>query len=365
MILPESIKSSLIALPGIGLGAAVAVLIVGYSSEEHAVLNSQLEIYSELSPEQQKMLKASFAEFSIQTDDRKQEIVALHETVQKDPELKDGLEKYFSWWSSLSQSEWDSFPAMDRAQQIAFVKSRINKQSEAEKTVVVDFGSFGQTSLQPLHLTVEECVEIITDSLKETAIPEDISGELELLKSTEHRALELSLWIFSHYREHPDQKALAVQSEKLRESVLANVSDMAWKQQFEQIVKENTNKVFLPFWLHRNLLVILDQSTMTLGNRLMQEFPVSDAEIVQAFVSLEDKSRHHSLMTMPSAEARTRLEFLAQSFREQTPEQKLLTKFIAFARERQPVIGALTFGLGSRGTQGRDTNAPPRRRDNE
>ncbi|HQZ67264.1 MAG TPA: hypothetical protein PLY87_19370 [Planctomycetaceae bacterium] len=365
MSFPESIKSSVIALLGLGLGAAAAVSVVGYSSEEHAVLSSQLERYGELSPEQQKILKASFAEFSIQTDERRQELVAMHETVRKDPELKDGLEKYFFWWSSLSQSEWDSFPEMDRAQQIAFVKSRINKPTETEKIIVVDFGSFGQTSLQPLHLTVEECVKIITDSLKETAIPEEISDELGLLKSAEHRALELSLWIFQHYRQQPDQKALAVQSEKLRESVLANISDMAWKRQFEQIVKENANKVFLPFWLHRNLLVILDQSTMALGNRLMKEFPVSDAEIVKAFVSLEDKSRHHALMTMPSAEARTRLEFLAQSSREQTPEQKLLVKFIAFARERQRVIGALTFGLGSRGTQGRDANTPPHRRDNE
>ena len=64
--------------------------------------------------------------------------------------------------------------------------------------------------------------------------------------------------------------------------------------------------------MFRNLLVIFDQSTMTLGNRLTKQFPVSEEEIVSAFVSLTDKDRQHSLMVMPSDEARMRLEFLAQ-----------------------------------------------------
>ena len=365
MNLPGTLKSLLIGLLGVAIGAAAAVSIVGYSSEEHAVLSSQLDRFRKLSPEQQKVVKASFAEFSIQPDERRQEIMALHETIQKDPDLKDGLEKYFSWWSSLSQSEWDSFPEMNREQQIAFVRARINKRTETEKTIVVDFAVWGQTSLQPLHLTVEECVKIITDSLKDTTVSQETADELKMLKSSEHRALLQSLWMFEHFRDHPDRQALAVLSEKTRASVLTNVSDDEWKQQFQQIVAENSNKGFLPFWLIRNLLVILDQSTMALGDRLTKEFPVSETEIVTAFVSLEDKSRQQSLMTMPSAEARTRLEFLAQSFREQTPEQKLLVKFIAFARERERVIGALTFGLGFRETRGGDGNPPPRRRDNE
>jgi hypothetical protein len=343
----------------IALGSAAAVAVVGSSSKEHALLNSRLAEYRELREDQRKMVKASFAEFSIQPDDRKREIIALYEAVQKDPKLKDGLERYFAWWSSLSQSEWDSFPEMSREQQIGFAKARINKQTEAEKTIVVDFADWGQTSLQPLHLTIDECGQIITDSLKDTQIPPEIADEVQQLKLAEHRSLALSLWLFERFRIDPDR----VQSERTLKAVLTNVSDAAWKAEFEQIIADNSEKSFFRFWILRNLLVILDQSTMTLGNRLTKQFSVSEEEIVAAFVNLGDKSRQHSLMIMPSDEASTRLEFLAQSSRAQTPEQKLLVEFIAFARDRQRIIGAISFGLGNRSPQNGSDGQPPRGRD--
>ena len=354
-----------VLIPGvcIALGSATAVAVVGSSSQEHALLNSRLAEYRELREDQRKMVKASFAEFSIQTDDRKREIIALYEAVQKDPKLKDGLEKYFAWWSSLSQSEWDSFPEMSREHQIGFAKARINKQTETEKTIVVDFADWGQTSLQPLHLTIDECGQIIADSLKDLQLPPEIADEVQQLKSSEHRSLALSLWLFERFRIDPDRDARRVQSEKIQKAVLANVSDAAWKAEFEQIIADNTEKSFFRFWILRNLLVILDQSTMALGNRLTKQFPVSEDEIIAAFVNLGDKSRQHSLMIMPSDEASTRLEFLAQSSRAQTPEQKLLVKFVAFARDRQRIIGAIIFGLGNRPSQNGSGGQPPRGRD--
>ena len=354
-----------VLIPGvcIALGGATAVAVVGSSSQEHALLNSRLAEYRELREDQRKMVKASFAEFSIQTDDRKREIIALYEAVQKDPKLKDGLEKYFAWWSSLSQSEWDSFPEMSREHQIGFAKARINKQTETEKTIVVDFADWGQTSLQPLHLTIDECGQIIADSLKDLQLPPEIADEVQQLKSSEHRSLALSLWLFERFRIDPDREARTVQSEKILKAVLANVSDAAWNAEFEQIIADNTEKSFFRFWILRNLLVILDQSTMALGNRLTKQFPVSEDEIIAAFVNLGDKSRQHSLMIMPSDEASTRLEFLAQSSRAQTPEQKLLVKFVAFARDRQRIIGAIIFGLGNRPSQNGSGGQPPRGRD--
>ena len=68
-------------------------------------------------------------------------------------------------------------------------------------------------------------------------------------------------------------------------------------------------------------------------------------------------------MVMPSDEASTRLEFLAQSSRAQTPEQKLLVKFIAFARDHQRIIGGIIFGSGTRPPQNGNGGPPPRGRD--
>ncbi len=356
-----------LVIPGvcISLGCAAAVAVVGSSSEDHDLLNSRLNEFCALKPDQQKMVKASFAEFSVQTDNRKREIIALHEAVRNDPKLKNGLERYFAWWSSLSQSEWDSFPAMSREQQIAFAKARINKPTETEKTVVVDFADWGQTSLQPLHLTIEECGQIITDSLKNTQIPPDIADQVQQLKSPEHRSLALSLWLFDKFRSDPDRDARAAQSDGILKAVLANVSDDAWKDQFQQIVADNSEKSFFRFWMFRNLLVIFDQSTMALGNRLTKQFPVSEDEIVAAFVGLEDKSRQYSLMVMPSDQASASLELLAQSSRAQTPEQKLLVKFIGFARDRQRVIGAIIFGLGNPRPQNGNGGPPVREQDSK
>ena len=356
-----------IAMPTVGLaiGCAGAIAFVGASSEEHSLLKSRLHEFSDLDTDQQKMVKASYAEFSLQTQDRKSEINALNQAVQADPELNQALERYSDWWSSLSRSEWDSFPGMTREQQIAFAKARINKRADSSAVVIVEFTGWGQTSLQPLHLTLDECERIITLSLREIQIPDAVSAEVNQLRSPEHRSLAYSLWQFDEFQHSADRETLSLRSEKILKSVLANVSDDAWRMQFEKIIEENSDRKFFKFWELQNLLVILKQSTMVLGNRLTKEFPVSEDEIVAAFVSLEDKERQHSLMTKPSDEARTQLELLAQLNRAQTPEQKLLVKFMAFARDRQRLIGAILFQLGDRQRRNNDSVPPQTPRDQD
>lgn len=359
MNLLQFAKSMVIPAVGLAIGCIGAVAFVGTNSEEHSLLKSRLREFSDLDTDQQKMVKASHAEFSLQTKARKSEINALNQAVQADPELNQALERYSDWWSSLSRSEWDSFPGMTREQQIAFAKARINKRAESSAVAIVEFTGWGQTSLQPLHLTLEECERIITLSLRDIKIPDAVSAEVNLLHSPEHRSLAYSLWLFDELQHSAGREALVLQSQKILSSVLANVSDDSWRMQFEEIIEENSDRRFFKFWVFQNLLVILKQSTMVLGNRLTKEFPVSEEEIVAAFVSLEDKDRQHSLMTMPSDESRTRLEFLAQLNRAQTPEQKLLVKFIAFARDRQRMIGAITFQLGDRERRNNDNNIVP------
>ena len=365
MTLLQFVKHTVIPVTGLAIGCAGAVAIVGASSEEHTFLKSRLHEFTSLDAEQQKAVKASYAEFSLQTKDRRNEIVDLYQAVEADPELHQALERYSDWWSSLSRSEWDSFPGMTREQQIAFAKARINRQAESSTAVIVEFSGWGQTSLQPLHLTLDECERIITLSLQDVEIPDDVSLEINQLHSSEHRSLACSLWLFDQFQHSTDRDALVLQGEKILKSVLNNVGDDEWRVQFRKIIDGNSDRRFFKFWVFQNLLVILKQSTMVLGNRLTKEFPVSEEEIVAAFVSMEDKARQHSLMTMPSDEARTRLEFLAQLNRAQTPEQKLLVKFIAFARDRQRIIGAITFQLGDRQRRNSEIVPPQSPRDQD
>jgi hypothetical protein len=365
MSLLQFAKSTVIPVVGLAIGCAGAIAIVGTSSEEHALLKKRHHEFRMLDAEQQKTVKASHAEYSLQTRDRQNEIVTLNQAVEADPELKKALERYSGWWSSLSRSEWESFPAMTREQQIEFARARINKQAESSAAVVVEFSGWGQTLLQPLHLTLDECERIISLSLRDVQIPDEVSTEFNQLQSPEHRSLACSLWLFDQFQHSTDRVALVLQGEKILKSVLASVSDDAWRIQFEKIIAENSERKFFKIWAFQNLLVILKQSTMVLGNRLTQEFPVSEEEIVSAFVNLEDKERQHSLMTMPSDDARTTLESLAQLNRAQTPEQKLLVKFVAFARDRQRIIGRITFQLGDRQRRNNETAPPQSPRDQD
>ena len=88
---------------------------------------------------------------------------------------------------------------------------RLHKTSESEKTIVVDFADWGQTSMQPLHLTIDECGKIITDSLRDTPVPPEITDEIQQLQLPEHRSLALALWLFDRFRNNMDRAALAVQ----------------------------------------------------------------------------------------------------------------------------------------------------------
>ena len=353
MSLIQSLKGIVVPFTGVALGGAFAVIVVGASSQEHTLLTARLDEFQNLKLDQQKLVKASHAEFSRQTEERRREIIALHNAVQENPELNTAMERYSSWWSSLSQAEWDSFPAMDREQQIAFAKARIDKRAGSAAVVIVEFSGWGQTKLQPLHLTFDECKRIVTLFLRDTPIPPDIATEVRQLRSIEHRSLAYSLWLFDQFQNSSDREALLQRSEQVLMSILENVQDEAWSEPFGQIVAEYSDRSFFKFWMCQNLLVILKESTMVLGNRLTKEFPVSEDEILKSFVSMDDKQRQYSLMVMPSNEARQRLEFLSQMNRAQTPEQKLLVKFISFARERERIIGAITFQLGNR------PNTPP------
>ena len=175
MSLLQFAKNTIIPALGLAMGCAGAVAIVGATSEERTLLKNRLHEFSDLDAGQQKMVKASYAEFALQTKDRKSEILALNQAVQADPELQLALDRYSDWWSSLSQSDWDSFPGMTREQQIAFAKARINKRAESS-AVVVEFSGWGQTSLRPLHLTLDECERIITLSLHDIQIPDAVSA---------------------------------------------------------------------------------------------------------------------------------------------------------------------------------------------
>ena len=335
-------------VPGVCIlcGAAGGVLVWGGQSEDRVALTQQLEKFRALDSEQQHSVRLSFADLNAQSESRKAAINSVHTTVQKDPALRDTLERYYTWWSALNQSEWDAFQEMNPADRLSFAQSRINAHSDPSKQIVVKFGG----PLPPLHMTFEEFGRIIGEALSDLEKPPSLQDELNALSSEQHRTLRLALWIFDNFKNQRDPAAAERRGKLLQSAILNNVSDQAWKTRFATTLEANSGKPYGQGWVFMTLFSILGTATMTLGEDLHEEFPVTDQQIKDAFASLEDKVLQQSLMTMPAEEATTRLQFLGQTAGDQTPEEQLLVRFIDFTKERERILRFATFGFGGPGS---------------
>ncbi len=340
-------------------GAVGSVLVWGGESEDRVALNRQLEKFRALDEEQQHAVRRSFADFNGQSETRKAAINSVHRTVQQDPALRDTLESYYTWWSALGQSEWDSFQEMNLEDRLTFARSRMNTEFDSAKQIVVDFPGPVSSRLPPLHMTFEEFGRIIGQAIADVERPQLLQGELQALSSEQHRTLRLALWMFETFRNQRDASEAERRGKLLHSAVRNNVSDTVWKARFKSTLESLSGKPYERGWMFMTLLSVLSTATMTLGEDLHDQFPVTDQQIKEAFASLEDKELQQSLMTMPADEARTRLQFLAQSVGDQTPEEQLLIKYIEFAKERERILRFATFGFGGPGSFQPDRDRGP------
>lgn len=350
------ISEWLLPLVCILCGAAGSVLVWGSESEDRVALNRQLGKFLALDDEQQQAVRRGFADFSAQSETRKAVINSVHYTVQQDPALRATLESYYTWWSALDQSEWDAYQEMNTADRLTFARSRMNTESDPAKQIVVEFPGPVSSRLPPLHMTFEEFGRIIAEALNETERPQSLQDELQALSSEQHRTLRLALWVFETFPNQRDAGEAERRGKLLHSAVRNNVSDTIWKARFKATLESMSGKPYERGWMFMTLLSVLSTATVTLGEDLHDQFPVTDQQIKEAFASLEDKELQQSLMTMSADEARTRLQFLAQSVGDQTPEEQLLLRYIRFAKDRERILRFATFGFGGPGQFEPDRN---------
>ena len=330
-------------------GAAGSVLVWGGESEDRVALNRQLEKFRALDDEQQQAVRRSFADFSAQSETRKSAINSVHRTVQQDPALRATIESYYTWWSALDQSEWDAFQEMNAEDRLTFARSRMNTEPDPAKQIVVEFPGPVSSRLPPLHMTFEEFGRIIAEALENTERPQSLQDEMRELSTEQHRTLRLALWVFETFPNQRDASEAERRGKLLHSAVRNNVSDTVWKARFKATLESLSGKPYERGWMFMTLLSVLSTATTTLGEDLHDQFPVTDQQIKDAFASLEDKELQQSLMTMPADEARTRLQFLAQSMGDRTPEEQLLIRYIRFAKDREKILRFTTFGFGGPG----------------
>ena len=346
-----SFRVSTVLIPAVCLlsGAIGAVMVWGRSSEERIQLTRRLNEFSQLTDEQQHMIRLSNADFHHQSGARRSEITAIFELTRENPQLRKTLDHYNAWWSSLSPEDWDRFREMSPDERLAFVQSGWTNFQQPQQEITIEFPGRDATRMPTLQLTFDEYARIISEAHAAVKKPESLEKELAALSSEKHRALRLTLWTFDNFPAVRDTGEMSQRGQQFVTAILKNARDEVWKKQFNATLSELSGRPFERAWLFMTIFTILEKATVTLGDHLREEFPVTQRQIIDAFASLQDKALQRSLMVMPADEARTRLELLAQTGNAQSPEQRLLAEYNRFAKDRGRIMRTL-FGFGGPGS---------------
>ena len=354
MSLVRTIQVVLLPTTCLLFGACLSIFIWGRSSDERAYLSKQLQEFQSLETEQKDNVRKSYALLKSMPARKQTEIEQIHQQTRANPELLQTMNRYFEWWSSLSQAEWDSFEDLSAEERLAFVKSRWRKSTEATpEEIVVEFTGPSSVRMPTLRLSFADFWSIISETVPNEDRDDALRKELEQLKSDKHRSLLLTLSIFERFSDPNQRRELEQPGELMKAAMLRHIDDEAWLARFRSMVHDLDRKPFARAWMFMTASSVLDRATIVLGDDLRKQFPVTSEQIVEAFESLPDKtdadkSFQRALMTMPSDEARKRLELLAQTTRNQSPEQQLVNRYNKFIRDRQLFLRR-QFGFGGPG----------------
>jgi hypothetical protein len=354
MSLVRTAQAVLLPVVCLLFGACLSIFMWGRSSDERAYLSKQLQEFQSLETEQKDNVRKSYAMLKSMPARKQTEIEQIHQQTRANPELLQTMNRYFEWWSSLSQAEWDSFEELSAEERLAFVKSRWRKSTEATpEEIVVEFTGPSSVRMPTLRLSFADYWSIISETVPNEDRDDALRKELEQLKSDKDRALLLTLSIFERFSDPNQRRELEQSGELLKAAMLRHIDDEAWLARFRSMVHDLDRKPFARAWMFMTASSVLDRATIVLGDDLRKQFPVTSEQIVEAFESLPDKtdadkSFQRALMTMPSDEARKRLELLAQTTRNQSPEQQLVNRYNKFIRDRQLFLRR-QFGFGGPG----------------
>lgn len=354
MSLVRTIQVVLLPITCLLFGACLSIFMWGRSSDERAYLSKQLQEFQSLETEQKDNVRKSYALLKSMPARKQTEIEQIHQQTRANPELLQTMNRYFEWWSSLSQAEWDSFEDLSAEERLAFVKSRWRKSTEATpEEIVVEFTGPSSVRMPTLRVSFADFWSIISETVPNEDRDDALRKELEQLKSDKHRSLLLTLSIFERFSDPNQRRELEQPGELMKAAMLRHIDDEAWLARFRSMVHDLDRKPFARAWMFMTASSVLDRATIVLGDDLRKQFPVTSEQIVEAFESLPDKtdadkSFQRALMTMPSDEARKRLELLAQTTRNQSPEQQLVNRYNKFIRDRQLFLRR-QFGFGGPG----------------
>jgi hypothetical protein len=351
----------IIPIISVAAGTGMAVAVFGTSSQERRQLEALAAEYAAIPTEQQRVVRLSYDDLKSQSTERQAQIRSLFEASSTDPKLEQTVGRFYDWWTSVPRETAEEFHSRSNPDRLRLVTEQWSQKAPGvpKETIVVNFARTPASRLPELHLSDNEYWQMISSVITDDERPESLRTELGKLSDDRQRALRLSLWVFETLADPKEREQGALikaanRTRRLKEQLLSTVSDEKWKQAFRDIYKGVEGKPWEQNFLAPTAYVILSQAAMSLGNRLQESFPVSEDQLIAAFDSITERQQKQEIMALPPAQAKARLEFIAQSQLGESPEKDLLVKFSEFARRHDQLVRAASWGLGGFGRNGRN-----------
>ncbi len=327
-------------------GCVVAISFWGKTSEQKKNLQDQLSQFSAMSPEQQSAIRRSFDDLGNQSEEKKREFEKIHSECTKNAELRNTLDDFFHWWTTLPQTDRNQFRELNDEKKLAFVESHASRGAQLKPDITIEFPGARGRQFETLNMTFEEYWEIISETLEPFEKPQSLQDDLDKLSRADQKSLRLTMWFFvEHLPETKDFDKLRIVADRCSEVFEKRLRDRVWADKFQQKRKELEKRPFGESWLRMMSFMVIDGATLALGNSLQKEFPVTEDQVLDAFSKMQDREEQYELMKMRPEEARVRLELLAQSGGSDSPIQRLLSQYNQFAAQRRRLM-KLPMGFG-------------------
>ena len=349
---PGSAGRILLNFLGLGIGALLAVALLGTRTTEQTQLASNADRFRQLSSEDQHLVRLSFRDYLAQSTERQQTLHDIQNLSQSSPDAQAALNRFGKWWKDLSRADWDAWAATSGDDRLQFVKDRWTSDANARDTAVIEirFPAAYERFLPRLLLTHAELEAIVFALVPEDERPAEINQNLEQLPDDRRRSLSLILWMFRQLAEQGEQpqrnEVVARKMKHMKQLLLEKIQDDDWTQKFRTTLQNIEGRSIEVYWLTPVVYAVLGQAAVQLGRELLHESTVTEEAVLAEFDRITP-IQQRELMQLPPAQARARLQYLAQIQAAQGSQRQLLQHFEEFTRNFEQLMRTATFGFGS------------------
>ena len=194
-------------LPGIiaGLcGVLLTLLVAAALASPDTELQTSLQKFAQLEPEEQERLKNTHAELDRLPADDRNRILTLHRATQNDTELRTKLDGYYKWWAEQPASFRSDVTELreDAPEEwLARVSDRIQYQQSSVDEIVINLSGrnsfreeFNKEPVQ-ISITTDQFADFLDTVAPRENLDEDRKSTLDGLENRSDQLLARTIWL--------------------------------------------------------------------------------------------------------------------------------------------------------------------------